>query len=175
MHEPRLTVTGHVATEPELRSVADALSVTDFRLAATPRVRGADGAWRNGETLWFTVTAWRGLAENVSASLRTGDRVVVEGRLTGRTWLAGDERRLNLEIEAASVGLELSRGTASYVKPPRLVSDVDPLVSSGQVDAATGEVRMVPALPPAASGPSGPAPAEDDGGAGERDAPALAS
>ena len=93
------------------------------------------------ETIWFGVTTWKALAEHCSSSLKKGDRVVVTGRLTTRSYeVEGGERRSGLEVDATSVGLELSRGSAMYVRPPTLVTDEDPWVSSGQVDPLTGEV-----------------------------------
>ena len=78
--------------------------------------------------------------------------MVVTGRLTTRSWEAeGGERRIGLEVEASSVGLELSRGTATSLRAPQLVTDMDPWLSSGQVDDETGAVLA-----------REPDPAEDD-------------
>ena len=142
MHEPLITVVGNVAGPPRQRSTPNGVSVADFRIAATPRRQDrATEAWSDGETMWFGVTAWRALAEHCAASLKKGDRVVVTGRLTTRSWQTdGGERRSALEVEASTVGLDLSRGTAAYVKPATLVVGEDPWISSGRVDAETGEV-----------------------------------
>ena len=144
MNEPHITVVGHVAGPPRQRTTPTGLTVADFRIAATPRRQDKlAGTWTDGETLWFGVTAWRTLGEHCATSLKKGDRVVVTGRLTTRSWEAeGGERRSNLEVEASSVGLELSRGNAAYVRPPQLVVDSDPWLSNGQVDPDTGEVLM---------------------------------
>jgi single-strand DNA-binding protein len=144
VHEPQITVIGNVAGPPRQRTTPTGVTVVDFRIAATPRRQDrTQGTWGDGETLWFGVTAWRSLGEHCASSLKKGDRVVVSGRLTTRSWEAeGGERRSNLEVEATSVGLELTRGNASYVRVPQLVADVDPWVSSGQVDPETGEVLM---------------------------------
>ena len=142
MHEPLLTVVGNVAGPPRQRTTPAGVSVADFRIAATPRQKDkAAGTWADGETIWFGVTAWRALAEHCAASLKKGDRVVVTGRLTTRSWEAENgERRSGLEVEASSVGLDLSRGSASYVRSATLVVNEDPAVLSGQVDAVTGEL-----------------------------------
>ncbi|MGG1910219.1 single-stranded DNA-binding protein [Microbacterium sp. NRRL B-14842] len=48
-------------------------------------------------TNWFSIAAFRQLAEHARASLRVGDSVIVSGRLRvrpwGEQWQAGDERR----------------------------------------------------------------------------------
>ena len=144
MHEPLITVIGNVAGPPRQRTTTNGVTVADFRIAATPRRQDkGTGSWGDGETLWFGVTAWRSLGEHCASSLKKGDRVVISGRLSTRSWEAeGGERRSNLEVEATSVGLELSRGNAAYVRAPQLITDSDPWVSSGQVDPQTGEVFM---------------------------------
>ena len=142
MHEPLITVVGNVAGPARQRTTPAGVQVADFRIAATPRRQDkAAGTWTDGETMWFGVNVWRSLAEHCTASLKKGDRVVVTGRLTTRSWeVEGGERRHGLEIEASSVGLDLGRGVAAYVKPATLVVGEDPWVSSGRVDALTGEV-----------------------------------
>ena len=57
----------------------------NFRLAVTPRVKDGDG-WKDGDTSFFRITAWRQLAEHVGDSLvqgRPGDR---PGQLRSRAW-----------------------------------------------------------------------------------------
>jgi len=56
-------------------------------VASTPRrLDKGTGEWSDGQTLWFGVTCWRSLAENIAASLHTGDKVVLTGRLATRPW-----------------------------------------------------------------------------------------
>ncbi len=106
MHEPNITIVGNVARVPKLRTVAGGAFVADFRLAATPRrLDKSTGDWLDGQTLWFGVTCWRSLAENVSASLHSGDRVVVTGRLATRSWKGEDGvERQGLEVEPPRSG-----------------------------------------------------------------------
>ena len=127
MHAPSITVTGNVAATPGLRQVAGA-SVTSFRIANTPRrLDKTTGAWNDLPTTWFGVSCWRGTAENVVASLKQGDRVVVTGRLVTRTWTTSDgEPRSGLDIEAVHIGLDLSRAPAQVVKTPPLQLTSDP-------------------------------------------------
>ena len=114
MIEPTITVVGNVGKPPRTRVVAGGSVVTDFRIASTPRkVDKATGEWSDAETIWFGVTCWRQLAENVAASLKTGDRVVVSGTLQAHTWKNEQgEERSSLEISARAVGFDLARGKA---------------------------------------------------------------
>lgn len=146
MNDPFITIVGNLGGPPRLKVVGEkAVPVADFRVAVTPRRADRQGDWSDGETIWFTVTAWRALGEHCAASLKKGDRVTVSGELTTRSWeVEGGERRSGLEISARTVGLELSRSDARSLKPPVLVPGEDPWVSSGVVDPETGEVLMEP-------------------------------
>jgi single-strand DNA-binding protein len=142
VHEPHLTLAGNVAAAPTLR-LAGGVPVTSFRIGVTPRRRDKGGdSWSDGETLWFSVTAWRTLAEHCVTSLAKGDRVLVEGRLTQRTWTADDgSERSSLEIEALSVGLDLSRSSALSARrsAPTQRSPEDEEVADGPLeDEPTG-------------------------------------
>lgn len=128
MHEPLLTVTGNVAVVPSLRELSSGTRVAGFRLAHTPRRQDkATGEWSDGTTLWFGVTCWRSLAEHTAQSLKPGDRVVVTGKLSARTWTSPDgEERSGLEIDATSVGFDLTRTAAAVVHPASLTVTRDP-------------------------------------------------
>ncbi|MFF1906199.1 single-stranded DNA-binding protein [Kitasatospora sp. NPDC058218] len=115
MNETQVTVIGNVATEVSCTRTADGVAVANFRLASTERRydRLREG-WVDGETQWVTVTAWRALAGHLIGSLSKGDPVVVSGRLRVREWTEGEARRSRVEIDARSVGHDLSRGTAVF-------------------------------------------------------------
>jgi hypothetical protein len=53
------------------------VSVATIRVGVTPRIK-RDAEWEAGETLWYSVTAWRTLADHVSMSVRKGDAVVFD-------------------------------------------------------------------------------------------------
>ena len=144
MHEPLITVVGNVGAPPRTRVLATGAIVTDFRVASTPRNPDRlTGVWSDGETIWFGVSCWRALAENVAASLHKGDRVVVTGRLKATTWTTEQgEPRSGLEIIGATVGLDLSRGKAVLEKNPPLTITSDPGYRV-EADAVTGEVLAV--------------------------------
>jgi len=128
VHEPVITVAGNVGAPPRTRVVANGSVVTDFRIASTPRkVDKATGAWSDGATIWFGVSCWRLLAENVAASVKTGDRVVVTGRLLAHSWKNEQgEERSGLEIDAQTVGFDLSRGKAVQERTTPLAVTSDP-------------------------------------------------
>ena len=119
MHEPLITVIGNVGVVPTLRTVANGASVAGFRIASTRRQQDRQtGEWSDGETLWFGVTCWRTLAQHCAQSLRKGDRVVVHGRLVARSWRTDrGEERTGMEIDAVTVGYDLTRTAAAPLRP----------------------------------------------------------
>lgn len=117
LNDTMVTLQGHVGGDVELRRAGDSVVAT-IRVAATPRkyVRSAD-EWVDGETTWYSVSAWRQLGEHCAHSLHRGDPVVVHGRLTSRTYInKANVQVAALEIEALLVGHDLSRGTTEFTK-----------------------------------------------------------
>ena len=113
-NETIVTLQGHVGGDVRLNQ-AGGFPVANFRLACTPRRRGKDGEWSDGPTQWYSVTAWRRLAEHVAASVGRGDPVVVQGRLEMKPYVnkAGVET-FDVTVEAWAVGHDLNRGTSSF-------------------------------------------------------------
>jgi single-strand DNA-binding protein len=114
--EALVQMTGHVGTEVDIRGNG---SVTAFRLACTPRVRGKGGDYSDGNTTWIDVTCFRSLAAHVAASVRKGDPVIVVGKLRTSVWTKDGQTRERLGLEAETVGHDLSRGTAIFRKSVR--------------------------------------------------------
>ncbi|MGV9313698.1 single-stranded DNA-binding protein [Streptomyces sp. NPDC003691] len=84
MSETTVTLVGNAATGVDYRETVNG-PVARFRMAVTPRRwdRGRS-VWTDGPTSFYTVSAWRGLAANVSGSVSVGDPLVVHGRLRVR-------------------------------------------------------------------------------------------
>jgi single-strand DNA-binding protein len=120
MSDSTITVRGWLGADVTLRQAGD-VPVASFRLACTPRrFNRRSETWSDGLTQWYSVTAWRSLAENCAASLRRGDPVVVHGRLDTRTYVNGnDVEVLSFEIDAVHVGHDLSRGTSAFTRNQR--------------------------------------------------------
>jgi single-strand DNA-binding protein len=77
-----------------------------------PHIKDED-QWKDGETSFFRITAWRQLAEHVGDSLSKGDRVIVLGQLRARSWETPEgERRSVVEVTAEEVGPSLKWATA---------------------------------------------------------------
>ncbi|HEY3681753.1 MAG TPA: single-stranded DNA-binding protein [Streptosporangiaceae bacterium] len=121
MHEIHTTLTGNVAGEPRTSTGAGGNVRTVLRVAVSPRWMDREsGQWRDGQASFVNVVCWRALAENVAASVRKGEPVVVTGRLRVSTYTAADDqKRQSVEIHASSVGHDLGRGTSRFDRVSR--------------------------------------------------------
>lgn len=112
-----ITVTGVVGTDPKHHVTNGGLAITTFRLASTRRVFDREKAtWEDGETNWYTVSAFRQLATNASLSIRKGERLIIRGRLRLRAWETGERSGTAVEIEADSIGHDLAWCVSTYAK-----------------------------------------------------------
>lgn len=115
MNEIQVTVLGNVAGEVSYGETSGGVPMANFRLGCTERRYDRQReCWVDGDTHWLTVTAWRALAVNLIGSLAKGDPVLVSGRLRMREWVEGEARRSRVEIDARSVGHDLTRGTSAF-------------------------------------------------------------
>jgi len=146
-----VTLVGFVAQDPNIRTTATGKLVTKVRVGTTPRFRDtATGLWRDAETSYYNVSCWARLADHVRASLHKGDPVIVKGRFRTSTFEdKNGQLRTSIEITADTVGHDLSRGPANYMRPrPQHVST--------EGDPAGDEFTENPDLPEGPEGQEGP-------------------
>ncbi len=116
----QVTLVGNLTDDPELRYTPNGAAVCKFRIAVNRRFQDANGQWKDGDTSYFTINAWRTLAENAAESLTRGTRVIVAGRLNYRTWENQDgDKRSAIEVEADEVAPSLKWATAAVTRQAR--------------------------------------------------------
>ena len=108
MPDTHVTIVGNLTDDPEINFTPNG--------AVTARIKDGD-TWRDGDTSFYRITAWRQLAEHIGDSLAKGHRVIVTGQLRARSWETpeGDKRTV-VEVQAEEVGPSLRWATA---KPER--------------------------------------------------------
>lgn len=112
-----IAVTGLVATTPRHLVTAEGLAITSFRLASSQRRFDRNqNKWIDGHTNWYTVSAFKTLAITSSGSISKGDRVMVIGNLRVRDYDDGTTSGTVVEIEAESMGHDLSWGTSTFIR-----------------------------------------------------------
>lgn len=113
----QLCVVGTVATDPRLIETNANIPLCSFRIASTERrYDRAKGDWVDGETNWFSVSAFRGLAVHAKDSFAKGDRVIVSGRLRVRSWESGEKSGTSVDIDADALGHDVRWGVSTFRK-----------------------------------------------------------
>ena len=120
-HEAPVYLSGFMVNDPKFKKVGDDVSSVKLRIAYTARWRNREtGEWADGATTFVNVQCWRQLADNVATCLRKGEPVLVMGRLRIRSYNDAEGKTRSLvEIEASSVGHDLTRGTAHFSRAYR--------------------------------------------------------
>lgn len=144
--EPLITVCGNLVADPEPRVSQAGKSWVTFRIASTPRVRDRQsGDWSDGEPLWLGCRAFGEYADNIAASLTKGMRVIVQGRLTQRSYTDNQgQQRTSLDLDVEEVGPSLRFATAQ--------------VHRGQAKGQVGDFGGQPAGQPSWGQPAASAP-----------------
>jgi len=110
-----VTIIGNLTRDPELRFTQGGIALCEFGLAWNLRKQNGED-----EAMFFNVTCWRTLAENVAESLGKGARVIVTGRLNWRSWESeAGEKRNAIDIQAEEVGPSLQWASAEVVRNER--------------------------------------------------------
>jgi single-strand DNA-binding protein len=119
-NEAQVSLTGYVATQPSFWTTTSGAAKVTMRVAWTPRhIDRVTGEWTDGNTSYVTVVCWRKLADNVALCVRKGDPVVVKGRLSVRPYEKDGISRIVVEVDASSVGHDMSRGAAHFQRTKR--------------------------------------------------------
>ncbi|GAA5099620.1 hypothetical protein GCM10025760_35980 [Microbacterium yannicii] len=112
-----ITITGNVATPPELKHTPAGVTIATFRVASGRRRYNRETeSWIDAGTNFYTVSAFRTLADHAYKSLKKGDRVLLTGRVRVREWENGARRGTAIEIDADAIGHDLLWGTTTFMK-----------------------------------------------------------
>jgi single-strand DNA-binding protein len=125
MNESFVTVVGNVVSDPISRPTKVGRPFASLRIASTTRRWDAEKrAFVDGSTNFLNVVAFNALAANVMTSVKKGHPVVVYGRLRVNQWeTEKGEPRTSAEIDAFTIGHDLTRGQVEFTRPPRVQLD----------------------------------------------------
>lgn len=113
----QITIQGLVATTPRHIITAEGLPITSFRLASSERrFDSTQNRWIDGDTNWYTITAFKQLAINAASSINKGDRIVVSGGIRIRDWDNGESNGTSVEVEATAMGHDLAWGRSEFTR-----------------------------------------------------------
>jgi single-strand DNA-binding protein len=147
MNELIMTVSGWVATDPKLRVGANGVRWTTFRVASTARYFNRDKKeWVDRDTEWFTVRVNRDKAITVTNSIKKGEPVVATGRFSTNTWESDSGPRVDLMLDATSVGHDVTFGTSVFTRETgdssMDVEDVEPGATDDAVPIEVDESEL---------------------------------
>ena len=140
----RVTMTGNLTRDPELRSTASGTSVCSLRIANNTRRKDANGEWTD-RAHYFSVTVFGAQGENCARFLSKGRPIAIDGRLEWREWQAQDgSKRESVEIVAETVqflggrddGMGAGNGFTPRSDVPADASDFQPAAVGGSSPAA---------------------------------------
>jgi single-strand DNA-binding protein len=119
---PTITAQGNLVFDPDFTVTASGVSRCKLRIACNERKKGDNGVWTDGETSYFDVVLWRGLAEAAGDAFKKGQPILVVGKVRVSKYedKNGNERTA-VEITADEI--------AAVVKANRVKeasADVDP-------------------------------------------------
>ncbi|GIE90486.1 single-stranded DNA-binding protein [Actinoplanes regularis] len=138
------TFEGNVADVPEVRITPSGKTLARMRVGHNTRRRNTRGEWVNGSTIWFTVTAWEALAENIAESISRGDTVIVTCRddlsVFAYTNQSTGKPVGELQVTASNVALSMRFHGAESHRKPRQDVYADPWATATSYDNAYAEV-----------------------------------
>lgn len=108
---PIVTITeATLVADPELRYGQSGAAVVNFRVASNSRRKNeSTGQWEDGDTTFLSVSAFRGLAENIASEFSKGQKISVTGRLKQRDVEKDGQKRTYYDVNAESVSRPVSR------------------------------------------------------------------
>jgi len=119
---PTITAQGNLVFDPDFTVTASGISRCKLRIACNERKKGDNGVWTDGETSYFDVVLWRGLAEAAGDAFKKGQPILVVGKVRVSKYedKNGNERTA-VEITADEIAAVVK---ANRVKEAN--ADVDP-------------------------------------------------
>ncbi len=120
MNESYITVCGNVTDVPEVKHGKDTgKPFTVFRVAQNTSRREPNGAVVDTGVSFYDVIAFGALGANVAESVGIGNPVVVHGRVRVKEWTSGEKKGIEVQIDAHSIGPNLTFGTTQFTKRRR--------------------------------------------------------
>jgi len=99
----RVTITGNLTADPDLRSTTGGTPVCSLRVAVNGRRKDQSGNWVDKPN-YFNVVVWGAQGQNCANYLSKGRPVAVDGRLDWREWQDKEgNKRQTIEIVADTV------------------------------------------------------------------------
>lgn len=103
-----VTAAGNLTKDPEVRNTNSGSTVCKVTVAANPRTFNKDkNEWEDGEAVYWEGLAFAKFADNIAASFRKGDRVIIVGTAKTESWTDKESglRRTKTTVMLDDIGL----------------------------------------------------------------------
>ena len=114
----RVTLLGNLGQDPELKVITGGQPVLNLRLATTESYLDKNNQ-RQERTDWHTVVIWGKRGEALAKLLSKGSQVLIEGRISTRSYEKNGEKRYATDIVATNVELCGRRPDSGSTSPGR--------------------------------------------------------
>jgi single-strand DNA-binding protein len=103
MANPTITIVGRVGQDPVKLNGGG----IRLRIVSNDRTKNdLTGNWEDKDTSWWTVKAWKTLAEQSHSTLKKGQEVVVMGKIYEETWTDKEgNSRTTYEVNAETIAV----------------------------------------------------------------------
>lgn len=107
----KVILLGNVGKDPEIRATASGMTVANFSIATTDRIKGSDGQYTD-KTEWHNLVAFQRTAEIIRDYVKKGHKLYVEGRLQTSSWddKTSGQKKYRTEIIVSDLSLLSGRG-----------------------------------------------------------------
>ena len=93
----RIVIIGNVGQDPTTKTLEGGAKVTTFTLATSETWKDKQGN-KKEEVQWHSVQLWRGLAEVAETYVKKGSKLLIEGKVTYRSYEKDGETKYFTEI-----------------------------------------------------------------------------
>ena len=107
----KVILLGNVGKDPEIRATAGGMTVANFSIATTDRIKGQDGQFTD-KTEWHNLVAFQRTAEIVRDYVKKGNKLYIEGRLQTSSWddKTSGQKKYKTELIVSDLSLLSGRG-----------------------------------------------------------------
>jgi single-strand DNA-binding protein len=119
---PTITAQGNLVFEPEFQVTASGISRCKLRIACNERRKNQDNTWSDGDTSYFDIVLWRGLAEAAADQFKKGQPILVVGKVRVSKY----EDKNGIERTAVEITADEIAAVVKANKVKEANADVDP-------------------------------------------------
>tara|TARA_R110000868_G_scaffold121118_10_gene321459 strand:+ start:1608 stop:1979 length:372 start_codon:yes stop_codon:yes gene_type:complete len=118
---PTITAVGNLVFEPDFGVTANGISRCKMRIACNERKK-QDGEWVDGDTSYFDIIVWRGLADAAGDTFKKGQAILVVGKVKVTKY----EDKNGVERQGVEIHADELAAVVKGSKPKEISSTDDP-------------------------------------------------